>query len=253
MNKTSYIEKTHFYGRLATILVMIVMLAIPTTICTVYNVWPSPADIFATAGPLLALFVPTALSEVISFTPMTGTSGYIAAITGNVSNIKFPCALNAMEITNSLPGTEKGDVMAMSAMCISGMVTMVIIAIGVVLLVPLKPILTTPTVITATKYLMPALFGSMATSVLMSKNAGEYMIEGKVKIAAVPIILIFIIQLFLINLTRFQGFVLLAMIPVTILVAKIMYNKGIVKVIERPKNVNKQKSKKAYNKSMEEM
>lgn len=241
MNKSSYIEKTHFYGRIATILVMIVMLAIPTVICTVYNVWPSPADIFATAGPLLALFVPTALSEVISFTPITGTSGYIASITGNVSNIKFPCALNAMEMTNSVSGTEKGDVMAMCAMCVSGMVTMIIVAIGVVLLVPLKPILTTPTVMTATKYLMPALFGSMATSVLMSKNAGEYMVEGKIKIAAVPIILILAIQLLGVNLTRYQGYVLLAMIPLTILTAKIMYDKGIVKMIERPKAVNKDK------------
>lgn len=244
MNKSSYLEKTHLYGRIITVLVMIVMLAIPTIVCTVYNVWPSPADIFVTAGPLLALYVPTALSEVISFTPIVGSSGYIAAITGNVSNIKFPCALNAMEMTNSVSGTEKGDVMAMCAMCISGMVTMIIVAIGVVMLVPLKPILTTPTVMTATKYLMPALFGSMATSVLMSKNAGEYMIEGKVKIAAVPIILILIIQIFVVNLTQYQGYVLLTMIPVTIIVAKIMYNKGIVKMVERPKTVNQEEKEK---------
>lgn len=229
----SYIEGTHLYGRIATILAMLIMLAIPTVICMTYHVKLNINEILATAGPLLALFIPTALSEVISFTPITGSAGYIASIMGNVSNIKFPCALNAMETTNSVSGTERGDVMAMAAMCVSGMVTTVIVALGVILLVPLQPVLTTPAVMTATKYIMPALFGSMAVSVFINKNAGDYKVEGKMKIAAVPFCLVLAASYLIKGLAKNSGYVMLVMIPVTILTARIMYKKGMIKVTER--------------------
>lgn len=83
--------------------------------------------------------VPTALSEVISYTPMLGTACYITFITGNVGNMKIPCALNAMEMTDSPLGTERGDTVSAIAVSVSSMVTMIVIAIGVVLLVPLQP------------------------------------------------------------------------------------------------------------------
>ncbi|MEG0092058.1 MAG: hypothetical protein RSA20_09570 [Oscillospiraceae bacterium] len=233
MKKRNYIEGTHFYGRIATVLAMLVMFSIPTIICSVYDIWPTFMGVLSTAGPLLALFIPSALSEVISFTPITGTAGYIASITGNVSNIKFPCAINAMESTNAVSGTEKGEVMAMSAMCVSGMVTTIIIAMGVLLLVPLQPILTSPVVVTATKYIMPALFGSMAISVFINKNIGEYEVKGKMKIAIVPMVIILLVQLFVVDLARYQGYVLLATIPFTVFIARVMYKKGIVTMKER--------------------
>ena len=232
---SDYLNKTHSIGRIATIVAMAIMLGIPAIICTVYDIWPSFGSIAATAGPLLAMFIPSALSEVISFTPITGSSGYIGSIMGNVSNIKFPCAINAMERTNSPSGTEQGEVIAMCAMCISGMVTTVILALGVVLLVPLQPVLTSPIVGTATKYIMPALFGSMATSFFLNKNAGAYVIQGKLKL--VGTILVLMIAMFLIFpvLIPQQGYVLMFSIPVIILIAWVFYKKGIVKVEERVK------------------
>lgn len=233
MEFSKYLSKTHTYGRIATLIAMAIMLGIPTIVCTVYDIWPAFTDVLAAAGPLLAMFIPSALSEVVSFTPITGSSGYIASIMGNVSNIKFPCAISAMERTNSTSGTEKGEAMAMCAMCVSGMVTTVIVALGVVLLVPLQPILTSPVVSTATKYIMPALFGSMATSFFLNKNAGAYVIEGKLKL--VGVVLVAVVALFLLvpSLLRQQGYVMLGLIPCVILLARVFYKKGIVKVNER--------------------
>lgn len=233
MEFSNYLNKTHTYGRIATLIAMAIMLGIPAIVCSVYNIWPAFTDVIAAAGPLLAIFIPSALSEVISFTPITGSSGYIASIMGNVSNIKFPCALSAMERTNSSSGTEQGEVMAMCAMCVSGMVTTVIVALGVVLLVPLQPILTTPVVATATKYIMPALFGSMATSFFINKNSGAYVIEGKMKLVVVGLVIGLAVFLLFPSLRSMQGYVMLGMIPCLILVARLFYKKNIITVRER--------------------
>ena len=232
---SEYLNRTHTIGRISTIIAMAVMLGIPAVVCTVYDIWPTFAAVAATAGPLLAMFVPSALSEVISFTPITGSSGYIGSIMGNVSNIKFPCAMSAMERTNSSSGTEQGEVIATCAMCVSGMVTTVIVALGVVLLVPLQPVLTSPVVSTATKYVMPALFGSMATSFFLNKNAGAYVIHGKLKLSMTVLILMMALFLLFPALIPQQGYVLMCSIPVVILLARFFYKKGIVTVTERKK------------------
>lgn len=232
---SEYLNRTHTIGRISTIIAMAVMLGIPAVVCTVYDIWPTFASVAATAGPLLAMFVPSALSEVISFTPITGSSGYIGSIMGNVSNIKFPCAMSAMERTNSSSGTEQGEVIATCAMCVSGMVTTVIVALGVVLLVPLQPVLTSPAVSTATKYVMPALFGSMATSFFLNKNAGAYVIHGKIKLSMTVLLLMVALFLIFPVLIPQQGYVLMCSIPVVILLAWFFYKRGIVTVTERKK------------------
>lgn len=236
MRKRTYMESTYFYGVIATLISIGLMLGIPAIICSVYDIWPTFAQVFSVAGPLLAMYVPTVIAEVVSFTPITGTAGYIASITGNIMNIKFPCALSAMEATEATPSTEKGDVVSMCAMCISGMVTMIVVAIGVVLLVPLAPVLTSPFVTTATKYVMPALFGSMALTVFTSKNAGDYIVEGKIKIAIVPMIVVTLVHVFIIKLFSYVGFALIVMMPFTIFCAYLMYKRGWITVKEKSVN-----------------
>lgn len=237
MKKRTYMEGTYFYGVIATLISMALMLGVPAIICAIYDIWPTFTQVLAVAGPLLAMYVPMVAAEVVSFTPITGTAGYIASITGNVMNIKFPCALSAMEATEATPGTEKGDVVSMCAMCISGMVTMIVVAVGVVLLVPLSPVLTSPFVTTATRYVMPALFGSMALTAFMSKNAGNYIVEGKIKIAIVPILVVTLVHFLVFKLSMYVGFALLVIMPFTIFCAYIMYKKGWITVKE--KNVSK--------------
>ena len=233
MEFSSYLNKTHTYGRIATLIAMAIMLGIPAIVCSVYGIWPTFTDVIGAAGPMLAIFIPSALSEVVSFTPITGSSGYIGAMMGNVSNIKFPCALSAMERTNSPSGTERGEAISMCAICISGMVTTIIILIGVLLLVPLQPVLTSPVVSTATKYIMPALFGSMATSTFLNKNAGDYVIEGKLKLVGVLLVVVFAVFLLFPITLKYTGYVMMCLIPVAILFARFFYNKGIVKVRKR--------------------
>ena len=229
-DKNSYFNRAHRLGRIGTIIAILFMIGIPVVVCFIYDVMPTFSEVFTTAIGLLAVYVPTALSEVISYTPMLGTACYITFITGNVGNMKIPCALNAMEMTDSPPGTERGDTVSAIAVSVSSMVTMIVIAIGVVLLVPLQPILENPTVQVATSYMLPALFGSMVITNVANSKSGEYRIKNRVLTMLAPMACIIAFDYLVMPIKGKEGYTMIVTIPLTILLAYIMYKLGIVKV-----------------------
>lgn len=229
-DKNSYFNRAHRLGRIGTIIAILFMIGIPVVVCFIYDVMPTFSEVFTTALGLLAVYVPTALSEVISYTPMLGTACYITFITGNVGNMKIPCALNAMEMTDSPLGTERGDTVSAIAVSVSSMVTMIVIAIGVVLLVPLQPILENPTVQVATSYMLPALFGSMVVTNVANSKSGEYRIKNRVLTMLAPMACIIAFDYLVMPIKGKEGYTMIVTIPLTILLAYIMYKMGIVKV-----------------------
>ena len=229
-DKNSYFNRAHRLGRIGTIIAILFMIGIPVVVCFIYDVMPTFSEVFTTAIGLQAVYVPTALSEVISYTPMLGTACYITFITGNVGNMKIPCALNAMEMTDSPLGTERGDTVSAIAVSVSSMVTMIVIAIGVVLLVPLQPILENPTVQVATSYMLPALFGSMVVTNVANSKSGEYRIKNRVLTMLAPMACIIAFDYLVMPIKGKEGYTMIVTIPLTILLAYIMYKLGIVKV-----------------------
>ena len=123
----SYDRSIHRTGRLGSILAIAWMLGIPAVMCTVYHMFPSIPDLLLFGSGLLALYVPTAISEVITYVPMLGSASYITFITGNISNLKLPCALNALEMADVEQNTDAGDAVATVAVAVSSIVTTVII------------------------------------------------------------------------------------------------------------------------------
>ncbi|MFO3715825.1 MULTISPECIES: DUF5518 domain-containing protein [Anaerococcus] len=236
MNKnSSYMDRTYKLGRIATIICILIMFIIPSIICTAYNIWPSFDSVMGAAGPLLAMYIPVALAEQLSMIPITGNSAYINSIMGNVTNIKFPAYLTALSSINQDPGSEEADVMGMIAVCISGMTTMIIILIGLILLVPLSPILTSPAVKTATSYIMPALFGSMLVGILTNKSAGNYVAENKALIGIIDLVVVFLINIFITSLDGKQGFAMVGIMLLSIFLAYILYKKGIISLRSKEK------------------
>ena len=217
-DKNSYFNRAHRLGRIGTIIAILFMIGIPIVVCFIYDVMPTFSEVFTTAIGLLAVYVPTALSEVISYTPMLGTACYIT------------CALNAMEMTDSPLGTERGDTVSAIAVSVSSMVTMIVIAIGVVLLVPLQPILENPTVQVATSYMLPALFGSMVITNVANSKSGEYRIKNRVLTMLAPMACIIAFDYLVMPIKGKEGYTMIVTIPLTILLAYIMYKLGIVKV-----------------------
>jgi hypothetical protein len=123
-------------------------------------------DLGAVAKGFLAVGLVWTVSSVVEFlvyTPMLGAGGgYLAFITGNLINMKIPCAMNAREIAGTKAGTTENEIISTLSIATSSLVTIAVLALGVLLLVPLQPILQSPTLAPAFDNVVPALFGAMA-------------------------------------------------------------------------------------------
>ncbi len=185
MDFKTYTEGVHRYGRVWMICAFLMMISFPILVSIHYGAWPTLSAVMKGLLGVVPIFWTVAVIEIITFTPMLGTGGsYLGFVTGNLTNLKVPCALYAMETAKVTQGTVEGEIISTIAIATSSIVTTLIIAIGVLLMAPLTPILNAEVLKPAFDNILPALFGGLAV-VYLSKNW---------KIALAP--LIFMIALF---------------------------------------------------------
>ncbi|NLZ83137.1 MAG: hypothetical protein GX915_05695, partial [Clostridiales bacterium] len=166
----SYNDKTHRYGRIWMLTAFVLLLMVPVAICIYYNAWPPLTAVLKGLLGVAPIFWTVGAIEVFTYGPMLGTAGsYLAFVTGNITNIKAPSALNAMESAGVNPGTEEGEVVSTIAIATSSIITTIIIALGVMLLSFLTPVLNSPILKPAFDNILPSLFGGLAV-VYISKN-----------------------------------------------------------------------------------
>lgn len=237
-----FTDWAHSFGRWGTVVCLLYMIAIPIIVCTVYDCWPEMSALGKAAMGILPVFVPVGLSEALSYTPILGSSCYLTFITGNIMNMKLPCAINAQKVTGSGQNTPKGDAIAIVAVATVSIITIVVIALGAIFLVPLQPLLQKPVIQTATSYIIPALMGSLFFG-MMGKGEGEKVVDKKLLSVIVPLILCSIGVITGILTTSTQGFGILLMMPVTIICARILWKKGIIKVVSTVKPAATQEAK----------
>ena len=144
MKNSNYSDRIHLVGRLGSIMSLAIMLGIPAIISQSFDVWPTVGEVISVGSACWLSLFPQPIAEVFSYTPILGSASYIAFITGNVLNLKLPCAISAMELADVAQGSDEGDAISTVAITSSSMLTMLVIALGVVLLVPLQPILQQP-------------------------------------------------------------------------------------------------------------
>jgi len=233
-----YNNWVHRFGRIGGFIAIAYMLSIPFIIGIMYDALPTMSDVLKGGIGVLALFIPIGISEVISYTPILGSSSYLTFLTGNILNLKVPCVLNALKLSNTDQNTHEGDAIATVAVASSSILTMLIIMIGVLLIVPLRPVLESPVVSKATAYILPALFGSMLLG-FIGKGSGEYIIENKLLAIVLPVIIVSLTTIFGILSPGLEGIAIILMLPITLVGARIMWKKGIIRVKKR-EEVNKQ-------------
>ncbi len=212
----TYENKTHVYGKIWTWTAVVMVLMVPLLICIYYNSFPEFTDLAKGFIGVAPIFWSVGLIEVLTYTPMLGTGGsYMAFVTGNLTGIKVPAALNAMENMEVKAGTDEGEVISTIAVSVSAIVTTLVIALGVLFLSFLTPIINSPTLSPAFENILPALFGGLAV-VFISKNW---------KIAVAP--LVFMIMLFLLvpSLASSVGILVPVGAGIAILVARVLYKK----------------------------
>lgn len=159
----AYLERTHTLGRIVSVLALIMLIGAPFVIGGILGAMP---DLAAAGRGFLAVGLIWAASSVVEYlvyTPMLGAGGsYLAFITGNLINMKIPCAMNARELTGAKTGTAENEVISTLSIATSSLVTILVLALGVVLMIPLQPVLQSPALQPAFANVVPALFGAMA-------------------------------------------------------------------------------------------
>lgn len=219
MKKRSYEEMTHIYGRIWILCALGMIFAYPIITCIYYGAWPGWKPVLQGLLGVAPIFWTVGLIEVVTFVPMLGTaSSYLAFVTGNLTNLKVPAALTAMENAKVKPGSDEGEVISTLAVATSSIVTTVIIALGVAMLVPLTPILNDPAVKPAFDNILPSLFGGLAV-VYVSKNW---------KISVAPLVFMVVLFLLVPSLSSSVG----VLVPVGALIAigsaRVLYKKGVL-------------------------
>ncbi|MBQ8944637.1 MAG: hypothetical protein IJ050_09100, partial [Clostridia bacterium] len=161
---SKYFDKVHTCGAVWNYAALAVMFVMPLGISIAFNAWPSLSVIGKVLLTLVPLYWVTAIIEVVTYVPMLGAGGtYLSFVTGNISNLKLPCGLNAMENAKVRANTEEGEVITTIAIAVSSLTTTVIIAVGVLAFAPILPRITAEGSVfkAAFNNVLPALFGAL--------------------------------------------------------------------------------------------
>ncbi len=217
--KRSYQDQMHFEGRIWMLGALLLFLSAPVILSIGTGVWPTFAHFLPGFIATAVIFWPVTTIEVFTFSPMLGVgSTYLAFVTGNLTSLKVPAALNAQDALGVEKGTDEGDVISTLAVASSSIITTLIILGGALLIIPLTPLLESPTLKPAFDNIIPALFGAL----------GIVYISKRVKIAIVPLL----VMMIFFPLVPGSGGLVGIMVPVgvliSIIVARILYKKGLI-------------------------
>ena len=219
MKKLSYIDSVHRDGRIWNLSAAVILLLFPVAVCLIFGVgidWHGFLFGMLATAPM---YWAVGIIETFTYVPMLGAGGsYLAFVTGNITNLKAPAALNALDIVGADIKTEEGEIVSTIAIAVSSIITTLIIVLGVLLITPLTPILNSPVLAPAFDQILPALFGGLGV-VYISKNW---------KIAIAPVVLMLVLFIAIPAL----GSLVSVMVPVGVLftlgVSRILYKKNLL-------------------------
>ena len=211
-----YMRATQRLGRIVSLITLALLLGAPFAIGLYLGAMP---DLGAVARGFLSVGLVWTVSSVVEFlvyTPMLGAGGsYLAFITGNLINMKIPCAINAKDMVGAKSGTTENEIISTLSIATSSLVTIVVLAVGVALLTPLRPILQSETFAPAFANVVPALFGAM----------GYKYYRQHLRLAAVPLLVMAILFVFVPSLTAYTSMMIIPSGAIAIGLAWLQYRR----------------------------
>lgn len=212
-----YQESVHFWGRISLVIAILLFLSYPLYVSIAFRAFPGFVPVFQGLLSVAPVFWVVGVIEALTFGPMLGAAGsYVGFITGNLTAMKVPAALNAMSITDTKPNTEEGELISTIAIATSSIVTTIILFAGMLLLLPLTPVLESEFLKPAFDNILPALFGGLAV-VFISKNW---------KIAVTPVVVMSTLFLTFPKLSGAVSVLVPVSASITVLMSRILYKKG---------------------------
>lgn len=217
-----YYNSTHRMGRLWTLAALILILLVPFLFCLLYGVDLNWKAFGQGALAILPMYYAVGIIEVFNYAPLLGSGGsYLAFVTGNLMNMKVPAAQMAIEKSGVDAVSEEGEVINTIAVAVSSIVTTLIIAVGMLAIIPMSNWINSVPVLKevfdlANGYVIPALFGALGV-VFLAKGW---------KLAIVPVVLVTLLFIFWPEAASVSGI----LIPVASLISvgcgRYMYKKN---------------------------
>ena len=213
-----YNRTTHTMGRISSIITLVLLIGAPFLIGGYLGAFP---DISAAAKGFLSVglvWMVSSIAEFLIYTPMLGAGGgYLAFITGNLINMKIPCAVNARDMVGAKTGTKENEIISTLSIATSSLVTILVLAVGVALLTPLRPLLVSPFLQPAVDNVGPARFGAMAYK-YYRKN---------IKASVAPLVIMSLLFIFVPSLVGSTSFMIIPSGAVAIGVAYYFHKKDL--------------------------
>lgn len=209
-----YNQRTHLIGRAVSIITLILLIGAPFVLGIILGAMP---DVGAVAKGFVSVglvWMVSGVAEYLIYTPMLGAGGgYLAFITGNLINMKIPCAISARDMVGAKTGTAENEVISTLSIAASSLVTILVLALGVLMLVPLQPILQSEVLQPAFANVVPALFGAMAYKYF----------RGSMRIAAAPLVVMSLLFILVPSLTGSTSFMIIPSGAMAIAITWVLY------------------------------
>ena len=218
LEEMTYLESVHRDGRIWGFSILALILAFPLLLCIIFNAVPEWEAMGRALLAVLPMYWAVGIIEIFTYVPMLGAGGsYLSFVTGNISNLKLPCALDAMEKADVKADSDEGEVISTIAIATSSIVTILIILIGVILIVPLLTLMDNfPQLQYAFDNVLPALFGGL----------GVVYLSRYFKIAVLPMSIMLLLFVFVPYLNAgMVGIMIPVSMIITIVYSRILYNK----------------------------
>ena len=207
----------HRLGKITLIAGIIVLMAVPFLFGVIVVVSPDMPAFFKGWINVAVVYFPVSVVEFLVYAPMLGAGGsYLAFITGNVTSMKIPCAMNARDIAKTEVGTPENEIVSTIAVAISAIVTTLVILVGVIMLVPLQPVLNAPALQPAFNNVVPALFGALGL---------KYFAKSP-QIAAIPLALMCALCIFVPSLITQTSILMIPSGALALAIGFILFKKG---------------------------
>ena len=156
-----YLPKMHRIGKIIGVLAVLASFMPALTLGVVYGLWPDMAALGTAAVSAIASFGVLWFVEPLSYYPVVGPVGtYMAFVSGNISNMRIPCASMAQISAEVEPGSDKGSIIATIGMGVSIVINTLVLTVGVIAGSSILSMLPA-SVVGALNYLLPALFGAL--------------------------------------------------------------------------------------------
>lgn len=207
----------HRIGRITMFLGILVLMAVPFIVAGIYGASINVNGFWAGFAKVAIIYIPVSVVEFLVYAPMLGAGGsYISFITGNVTNMKIPCAMNARDIAGTEVGTPENEIISTISTATSAIVTTLVIVVGVILLIPLQPVLQSEVLAPAFDYVVPALFGALGL---------KYFTKSP-QIAVIPVVLMSALCIFVPSMISQTSILIIPSGALALLIGFLLFKKG---------------------------